>query len=355
MKTLLVLLVTLGFAGMVSADTPTEMSIGEQVTPPELQYEFYCQPPHVYLWTVNACTGFGSVIYDDIPDEFFCINIVDVVFYVSQWGALWQDPAGVYVTFHYSECPPGLTPDVTYYFPWAELELELIYDDPGYFTSYRCTGYLSEPIHIEEDMSIGFQVHNTWGAAAPYSGVVMTDYNVTFGDCEAYWDGTYWGYVGYISGYFTDSGDVAYCLSDGTGGDPRIQLSGCYEDGPDTTIYIWTATAGASPVNDIELCVYDQFGNPVDITSCSVPGSWWCHFDPGSNCIYYYTENNPIPPGGTLYPFDFWMTPCYSTVMLIWTFTYNGMVVAGPETTYFDCGISATEPTSWGAIKSLYK
>jgi hypothetical protein len=355
MKTLVLSLVILSFAGWASAQVATQMSVGEDVVPPPPQFEFYCQMPNSNLWTANASTGFGSAVFDDILDEFTGTDVLDVVFYVSEWAGYWTDPAGVYVLFTHAECPPGDIPDVTVYLPWSSLNVELIWDDPGNFTCYRCVGYLPDPILIQEDMSIGFQVDNTWDGNPPYCGIVLTEYNVVYGDCEAYWFGEYWGYEGYISGYFVDMADVAYCLSDGTEYSPHIDMIGCYDDGPGTVIYLWSATAGNAPVNDIEICLYDEDGVPANIVSCSVPGSWQCHFDPGTNCIYYHTLDNPILPGETLEPFDFWLSPCHEVTTVVWTFTYDGSVVEGPYTSYFDCGISPTRPATWGGIKSLYK
>ena len=345
-------------AGWAFAQGAADIRLGEAVEAPlPPDYEFYCQAPHAYLWTFNASTAFGSESVDDIPDEFVGMNIVDVVFYVGQWAGFWVN-TGVYVNFYYSECAPGLTPDATYYFAWSDLITEVIYDDPGYFTAYRCKGYLPAPIPIVEDMSIGFQVDTDWGEAAPYAGVVMTDDYVTFGDCEAHWDGTYWGYPRWTtaSEYSAIDVDVAYCLSDDPGGDPALTFLTCISD-CDETMYKFDVTAGGAPVNDMELCIYDaDTGAPVDIELCSVPLDWNCGHNGGPHCAYYETTEHTIPAGVTYGPFDFVTAGgVHRTLEVVWTLTYNGTVVAGPETTYFICGASGTEPRSWGAVKALYK
>lgn len=340
------------------ASDPVQMRAAEPVAVQPPAYEFYCQPPHQYLWTVNASTGFASEAADDVPDDFYCTNILDVVFYVSEWGGYWMDPDGVFINFYNAECPPGMSPVSSFYFAWASLEKVVVYDDPGWFTCYRVRAYLPNPVHIDYDVSIGFQVNNTWADMAPYCGVVLTnDYDV-YGDCEAYWDGTYWGYPrwGTIWGYFGIPADVAYCLSDGTGGNADVIMDECYINGDLITIYTFWAQAGNAPVNDVEICAF--IGNdPVEVVSCSVPGSWYCHFDSGTNCVYYHTVDNPILPGQRYGLFDIWVRPphCFPMLTVVWTFTYNGQIVAGPDTSYFHCGPTATEPTTWGAIKSLYK
>jgi hypothetical protein len=358
MRTLVVAVALLMVAGWALAQGNVDIRLGEAIEAPlPPDYEFYCQPPHVYLWTFNASTAFGSESVDDIPDEFVGVSIMDVVFHVAQWGGFWVD-TGVYVTFYNSECPPGLTPDASYYFAWPDLITEVIYDDPGFFTAYRCKAYLPAPVVITEDMSIGFQVQTDWGDVAPYAGVVMTDDYVTFGDCEAHWDGTYWGWPRWTTTteYSGINVDVAYCLSDGAGGDPSMTFLTCISD-CDETMYKFDITAGGSPVNDMELCIYDaDTGEPVDIEMCSVPLDWTCGHNGGPHCAYYQTTEHTLAPGETHGPFDFVTAGgVHQTLEVIWTFTYNGNIVAGPETTYFMCGASETEPRSWGAVKALYK
>jgi hypothetical protein len=358
---LVVLLVLFAFAGWAYADTATDMRVGEEVPVPQPPVEeFYCQPPHIYLQVYNACTGFGSEVVDDIPDEFVGREIADIVFHVSEWGGFWTDPAGVYVNVYYSECAPGLDPDLVIYFPWNELITEVIYDDPGNYTSYRCTGYLDPPLPIVADMSLGFQVDNPWGEVTPYCGIVMTDDYVTFGDCETYWDATYWGFPRWTLGsdYFGIARDVAYCLSEAavecTGGEIifRTCISDC-----DETMYKFDFTAGTCIVNDAELCIYDaDTGEPVDIELCSVPLDWDCGHNGGPNCAYYETTEHPILPGETYGPFDFVTAGgVHANLRVEWTFTLDGVVVSGPNVTYFFCGASANEPSSWGGIKSLYR
>lgn len=354
----LLVLAVLLVAVCAYATDPMQSRASQPIAVQPPAYEFYCQPPHMYLWTINASTGFASEAADDIPDDFYGMDIMDVVCYVSEWGGSWMDPGGVYINFYDAECPPGMSPVSSFYFDWASLEKVVVYDDPGYFTTYRVRAYLPNPMLIGYDMSIGFQVANTWGDMAPYCGVVMTDEGVVFGDCEGYWDGVYWGFPRW-TGLDAATGipiDVAYCLSDGTGGNAGIIFDECYLDGGLSTIYKFFAHAGNAPVNDIEICAFID-GRPADVVACSVPGSWTCHFDPGTNCIYFQTADNPIPPNQTYGLFDIWVDApyCYAGVTIIWSFTYNGQIVAGPYTTYFECGPSGTEPATWGAIKSLYK
>lgn len=357
MKTLVLSLVVLAFAVSVNAAEPTSGVAPEEVPLPPLGLEFYCQEPHVYLQTINASTAFESEIADDIPDDFYCTNINDVVFYVAEWGAGWVDPAGVYVNFYNAECPPGQDPYLSFYFTWAEVEAEQVYSSST-FNCFRVQVYLPELVHIEYDLSIGFVVDTPWGQTVPYAGITMTnDYDV-YGDCMAYWSPEYWGYPRWtaVADYFGTSWDVAYCLSSPTEGGGDLIFMDCYLDGGLITGYFFSVYAENLPVNDVEVCTFiDDL--PAPVWSCSVPGSWYCHFDPGSNCVYYFTYDNPIPAGETYGPFDVWIDPpyCYLTLTVIWTLTLDGEVVAGPETTYWDCGPSDVQGATWGSIKSLYR
>jgi len=358
MKILLLSLAILALAASAYATETTHAVAPEQVTMPPLQSEFYCQPPHEYLQTYNAETPFDSEVADDIPDGFIGTDVNDVVFYVSQWGGFWIDPAGVYVNFYEGECPPPVEVGLSYYFGWADIEKVVVYDDPGVFTCYRVQVYLPEVVTIVADMSIGFVVDCPWGGVAPYAGVVMTNDGDVYGDCGSYWDAEYWGYARWTYGYdyFGVDRDIAYCLSSTGGGGGDVTFGECIIGSDLITGYYFYVTAGTLPVNDMEICVFidDEY---APVWNCSVPGSWYCHFDEGAHCIYYHTLDNPILPGETYGPFDVWIDPpyCYPTLTVVWTLTLDGVVVAGPETSYWDCGPTDTEPSTWGTIKALYK
>jgi hypothetical protein len=211
MRTFLLALVVLAFAGYAYAYEPQEAQLGAPVVPPANPGE-YVQPPNPYLWTVNASSGFNSYLIDDIPDWLYCNYVRGVDLYVAQWGGLWRDPLGIYIYFYYCECPPLCDPFQWHYIDWNMFDRELVYDDPGNFTCWWVKASICTCKHVEFDMSIGFQVVTDWGDSTPYCGVVMTDYGDVYGDCMAWWDGTYWGYVGYVDGFFADTADVAYSL-----------------------------------------------------------------------------------------------------------------------------------------------
>ena len=130
----------------------------------------------------------------------------------------------------------------------------------------------------------------------------------------------------------------------------------CYIDGGIITGYFFHVVAGSVAVDDIEICAFIG-DEPALIWNCSVPASWYCHFDEGSECVYFHTVDNPILPGETYGPFDVWIDPpyCYPTLTVVWSLTLGGTVVAGPETSYWHCGPTDTDAATWGGIKSLYK
>lgn len=149
---------------------------------------------------------------------------------------------------------------------------------------------------------------------------------------------------------------IAYCLSSESAGDGEVVFEECYIDGGIITGYFFYVTAGTQPIDDVEICAFID-GEYALVWNCSVPGSWYCHFDEGSHCVYWHTLDNPIGPGETYGPFDIWIDPpyCYPTLTVIWTLTLDGTVVAGPDTSRWHCGPTDTQPSTWGMIKALYK
>ena len=217
MRTFLLILVIMALAGYAYATDPLQMRAEEPHDVPPRTDIFYVQPPHATWWSINASTGFGSEVADDLPDPLYCYCVGDVDFYVAVWGGC-AEPLGVYVRFYDAECPPPLgAPIAEYYFTWAECMPVVVYDDPCNMTIYYCIVILEPAIHIEYDMSISFQVHNDWGDAAPYCGITMTnDYDV-YGDCEIYGDWAYWGLPRWTSGTAALGipTDIAFSLSEG--------------------------------------------------------------------------------------------------------------------------------------------
>lgn len=222
MRIAMLVLVLMAFASVAYASDPIFGRARGPVAIPELQRdEFYCQDPDTLLTTVNASTGFGSELVDDVPDEWVGHSIYDIVIYVGMWGGAWLDPVGIIVNFYDWECPPETLYVYTQYHVWGGdlMDVELVYEDPGYYTVYRVTLWKCPPIPITERMSIGFVVDNGWGEAPPYCGLVTTSVNDIYGCGELYWDATYWGYWRWItlSYYVGDPYDLAYCLSENQG------------------------------------------------------------------------------------------------------------------------------------------
>lgn len=143
-------------------------------------------------------------------------------------------------------------------------------------------------------------------------------------------------------------------------GQPAIFFDGCSilnSGSPwlDHVMYVFSAQAGDDMVNDIHICVYDVDGNALEVVAVSVPGSWYGHVDPGSNCPYYYTLDNPIYPGETLGPFDFIVPPGNCNIIIEWQFTLDGVPVTDWQTVTWTCWYTDTDNETWGAIKTLYR
>jgi hypothetical protein len=216
MRFALTALLVLAFATTALASDPISVRTAQQATTPEIDDgRFYMQPPHVYWWTINASSPFGSELADDIPADLGEMALSGVIFYALEWGGYWSNPAGFTIGIYGEDCPPDLD-GTQFYYAWGNpgMSSVIVYDDPGWMTAYEITQMFDEPLCLAPPVSIGFQLDLTWGPNPPYGGVTMTnDYDV-YGCGQAYWDGTYWGYPrwGTVSGFFGTQADVAYGL-----------------------------------------------------------------------------------------------------------------------------------------------
>jgi hypothetical protein len=187
------------------------------------RHEFYSQfPPHIYFWTINAQNVFGAELVDDVPDEWYCHWISDIVVIVGQWaGFQWVDPLGIWVKFYNSECPPGTDPFLMQYHEWNGPFMDVVevwpYD--GWYAAWQVTLWKCPWVHIEPDFSIGFVIDTNWGNVAPYCGLVMTDDYVWYGCGNAYWCFTYYGIPRWqsVGAYFGVPADICYALSENQG------------------------------------------------------------------------------------------------------------------------------------------
>jgi hypothetical protein len=216
MRTAILTLLVLGMATAGWA-SPVDVKSTVPVTPvvPDQGLIWY-QAPHYYVWTLNASTAFGSEIADDIPTEVCPANIQGFIFYAGEWAGTWRNPAGFYLNFYFSCCPPGASPDLSYYYAWdnGSMTRQIWYSSPGWFESWEVTQMFDAVCPPCPCTSIGVQLDTPWGATAPYGGAAATDYYVVYGCGEAYWCFEYYGIPRWvtISGYFGVSADLAYGL-----------------------------------------------------------------------------------------------------------------------------------------------
>jgi len=219
MRTAILALLVLGLATAAWA-SPVSVKSTVPVTPvvPEQALIWY-QAPHYYVWTLNASTAFGSELCDDVPGDLYPLSIYGVMFYAGEWAGYWRDPAGFYLNFYFSCCPPGTSPDLSYYFAWdnAFMTRQLYYSSPGWFESWEVTQMLMDPPCLwfpEPCVSIGIILDTTWGTSAPYGGVAATDYYTVYGCGQAYWCFEYYGVYRWVTvgSYFGVSADMAYGL-----------------------------------------------------------------------------------------------------------------------------------------------
>ncbi len=205
------LLTGLLLAGAVHAEIPLCLSGSGEAADPLTRDAFYCQDPD-YDMVYGMSSGFDAEIADDIPEELAGEMIHQVTIWVGEWYGDWQDPLGVTINFYYSACPPDTAIDLSFMFPWNELETEHVHT--GLATVYRVTATLPEPIEIVPPMSMGVHTVIDWGHDEPFCGICATPMYTSYGACVAYLDGEWWGYTRWtpIDHYTNIPQDLAYCL-----------------------------------------------------------------------------------------------------------------------------------------------
>jgi hypothetical protein len=203
-------------ATLALADGPLIFGAKEPIGEAPSRDAFHCQPLNPYFNVHQASTGFGSEFADDIPSEYMGTVISEVSLYVGEFYGDWIDPDGVVLNFYNSECLPSLEPDVTFYFPWADIHKEMVYD--GSWRVYLVSLTLPQELVVQSEMSLGAFVDNNWGGAEPFCGVGITDYDDVYGACDGAVDAVDWGYPRWTSSsHYTGMGlDLAYCLTTGT-------------------------------------------------------------------------------------------------------------------------------------------
>ncbi len=203
-------------AAFALAEAPLIFGSKEPIGQAPTRDSFYCQPLNPYFNVHQASTGYSSEFADDIPLEFLGTAIQEVSLYVGEFYGDWIDPDGVVLNFYNSECMPSLDPDLSFYFPWADIEKEMVYD--GSWRVYLVSLILPEQVVVQSEMSMGAYVDNSWGGDEPFCGVGVTDYNDVYGACDGAVDAVDWGYPRWTSSsHYTGMGlDLAFCLTSGS-------------------------------------------------------------------------------------------------------------------------------------------
>ncbi len=177
----------------------------------------YCQDPD-YGMIYQMSSGQNGEIADDIPVEFVGEMIATVTLWLGEWyyggGPYWTEPDGIRLNFYHDACPPELVPYLTVEVPWVDLDKDLIFDNTS-STVYELRVHLDPPLEVGEFMSIGATALISWGTEEPFTGIVATPWEVSYGACPAWLDATNWGYTRWtsIDNFTSIPQDMAYCLS----------------------------------------------------------------------------------------------------------------------------------------------
>jgi hypothetical protein len=368
MRTLIVLSALMSVAlGAYATDWQMRAPIPVAVTPPAGVY--YCQPPNPYLWSIYS--GSAPQVFDDIPDSLSGFYATGIVFYVGVWGGSPSGNPYFCVDFAHmgaQDCPPdfclgGATPGVSLgMFYWSSVPKELIYDDPGVFAVYRLRVDFSGPVPITSDMWVGIRI---FGMGSAYYGVVMTGDNVLYG-CEAYWVNIWTPSWSTIYQNFGTHGDFAYCLV-GTPDNATVDvIDCCIPAGESAVSYRFSITAGACPIDSVEFQLYLYHEVPIppppDVLACSVPlANWACSVVPYNPAEFFrrirYMTETPILPHTTCGPFGFSIPAAWAPTSLCIAakLSCHGVLVGQPAISFPGCWASDVEPTTWGAVKAMYR
>ncbi len=213
------------FTSSSVAQVPLHSPAGDFVQPYAVRGAFYCQDPD-YSMIYNMSSGFDAEFADDIPVEFLGETITTITLWMGEWyyggGPYWTEPDGIRVNLYQETCPPEMDPFLSIEVPWVELDKDLIFDTSS-STVYEVRVHLDPPLEVGEVMSIGATALISWGQDEPFTGIIATPMNVSYGACPAWFDAEWWGYTRWtsIDEFTMIEQDLAYCLS--AGGTDAVQ------------------------------------------------------------------------------------------------------------------------------------
>jgi hypothetical protein len=145
---------------------------------------FYCQDDiSGSFWGSAAINDEdGSIIADDLSDEFAGMAFDEGMLYVMEWYTEeWIDPTGVYISVWNAACPPGdpTAPDNNIFVPWAEvIVLEEFYRAPPLPNVMKKIYFSHES--ISDAMSIAY----TFDRPAPGYYIGPVRYPTINNECE---------------------------------------------------------------------------------------------------------------------------------------------------------------------------
>jgi hypothetical protein len=177
---------------------------------------FYCQVPEFVFATINASTGFGPELADDVPGDLQGMAFNEITLWVGEWYMedpdLWVDPDAVRLRIYDDVCPPPLEPAQLIDVAWEDIETSL-YSEGGPFVIREATIPLPADVVVSDFMSIGIQVVNPWGDQWPYVGVMALFTEDGFG-CPLWVSDPGHGLPRWTSSEdaLGDAYDIAYCL-----------------------------------------------------------------------------------------------------------------------------------------------
>jgi len=194
------------------------------------QRDGYCQDPADNFGIIlNASAEAVSEVADDLPESFECNQVAGWSFLVGGWGAAWEDPYGLKISFYNSANPPGYGPDQEALYVWNGpfMQATMVYD--GDYQVWQVDIWGQDQTHVENPMSIGIQVEDDMDGEPPFYGVVLTNAG-NIAQAEGFFSGDQFGYprwtpMSAIDELGNEPYDMAWCMT-------TEQQQGCFLNCP---------------------------------------------------------------------------------------------------------------------------
>ena len=244
-----------------------------------------------------------------------------------------------------------------------------------YSPGSTCTGYSVDGLDVVYVMDLNAGdvcdfVYTSWDCDGAF--FIMTDCSDPTGSCVVGADDTLTGDPESILGWTVPATGRYYLVLDNwsfecggswtldyvieCGCDCEVVITDVLDLGNGRCKYLFYGMTDCNVVNDFHLDLLEP--GWVTLIGCSVPpeSSWYCDID--GDAGHWWTDTNEVPPGENMPLMDLvvdWNV-AEECVPFLARFTLDGEEICSTEICFDNCVPPvATEETSWGQIKSMFK